>query len=192
MSRQNARIRIKRATKQRLIEVKDTLLDNELVFAYDVPIFGVKRNSEILWVGEIYDLEAAGIAPLDYLNANFIRIDNPLLSVLNEVSDIIITNNSESTPQLYLDNRTDITYTIPLESLTITIPNLAGRSYRAGVSFNVTNTNIEINFINNSSYNLKLIRNSEVVPELITSKNKTVNLALYSDGLNLYCYYMEV
>ena len=111
-----------------------------------------------------------------------------------EIGDAECSNSSSSGQVSYtLVNNTDKTFTsAAITRLNLTIPASVSHGFFAGVNFKVSNTPTVLNFINNSSYPLKLMRRATGVSGYSLSAGKTVMLVVNCDGLNVYCNLIEV
>lgn len=111
-----------------------------------------------------------------------------------EVGDAECSSSSSSGQVNYtLVHDTDKTFTSSaITKLKLTIPSTAFHGFFAGVNFKVSNTPTVLEFTNNSSYPLKLMRRATGVSSYSLSAGKTVMLVITCDGINVYCNLIEV
>lgn len=101
------------------------------------------------------------------------------------------------------DTSTSILYTIAankdktfkasnITSLELTLPSTVYYGYIAGVNFKSGTTPPTITFINNSSYPLKIMQFGASINSYTPARNKSVDLLIYCDDINVYIYINEV
>ena len=105
---------------------------------------------------------------------------------LDEISTIIaytLVHNKEKT------------YTQEFVSVEITIPATVTQGFIAGLNVVNGDTEKAISFVNNSSFldnNFKIIKFGQQITSYTASANKVIQMVFMCDGLNLYCYIIEV
>lgn len=103
----------------------------------------------------------------------------------------LITNDVDTSIDLELLNGYDITYTMPINEISITIPTETKHGYFASLNFRAGD-NFRINIVNNSSFNYLIIRFNELQTYFECVENKVYNVSLYCDGLDIRIYYHEL
>ena len=111
-----------------------------------------------------------------------------------EVGDAECSSSSSGgTINYTLVHDTDKTFTSSsIARLNLTIPAGVSHGVFAGVNLKVSNTPTVLNFVNNSSYPLKLMRRATGVSGYSLSAGKTAMLVVTCDGLNVCCNLIEV
>jgi len=111
-------------------------------------------------------------------------VDNTMgLSLDSVLSSIIYTLN---------DNE-DKTFTYAgINSVTVTIPTTVAHGFHSAINYLSGATPQPIVFINNSLFPLKIMRYGINVETYTPVMNTYISLYTYCDGLNVYCYIIEV
>lgn len=85
------------------------------------------------------------------------------------------------------------TFTQECTSVSITVPATVDPGFIAEVTFKTGASVPTVTFVNESLYDLKLLRYREIVIETyIPSASKTVSLLIFCDGINVCCHIAEV
>lgn len=79
-----------------------------------------------------------------------------------------------------------------ITDVTIIIPDTVAHGFYGGINIKVGSSIGAITFTNNSTYILNLIKYGRNLLNYTPNTNKTVNLSFYCDGINIYCYIVEV
>lgn len=114
------------------------------------------------------------------------------LGALQDYTEIITQDNASGVVSCNLGFGQDVTYLNILVELELVLPTTFGHGYYAGVNFKTGSDAMEIIITTDTIYPIKIMKYDQVLSDFELSANKTVNLSLYCDGINLYCYYVEV
>lgn len=123
-------------------------------------------------------------------------------ALLNDIRDLMTQIQTVRENNIFVENTSNMAYTLehlydstfknPIRNLFLTIPNDTTHGYWSGVNFETSSDVLGLNFINNTNLTLKVIKYDNVFNYLDILPNKVYNLTFYCDGINIYCYYLEV
>ena len=123
-------------------------------------------------------------------------------ALLNDIRDLMTQIETVRENNITLDNTNNMAYTLEhsfdttflnsIKNVFLTIPSDTSHGYWSGVNFKTSDEVMGLSFINNSPIPLKIMKYNTVISSLDILPNKIYNLTFYCDGMNIYCYYLEV
>ena len=126
------------------------------------------------------------------LNVEYgVGVEEAVDDLREEIFSSLLTVEEDVDIDVILKSGADISFIDPVESIVIRIPP-AEHGFHAGVNFKIPTEIPTFQIINNSGFPLKYMQYGRVRNNIVLTPNTTVNLSFYSDGINVYCYYMEI
>lgn len=115
-----------------------------------------------------------------------------LYNLFSEIDARTILDEVTTDIDYTLEQNVDKTFTQDISSAKITFDSTVEHGFEAGINFKSGVSPFAVEFINNSSYDLKIINNGIEISNYTPSTSKTINLFVFSDGLFIYCYIKEI
>lgn len=117
---------------------------------------------------------------------------NRIVDEMNEEAlGFLVTDHVTRDINLIMTKAMDASFSAPANSIVLSIPK-SEHGYYSGINFKITEDIPSFEIVNDSGMDLKLVRYNQSINEITLRRFTTVNMSFYSDGINVYCYFMEV
>lgn len=128
--------------------------------------------------------------------ALYVKKDGQLIPLSMAGGDVklqsfLIVNDTDDVVDIELLNGYDITYKLPIREVEVRIPRDIDHGYYAGLNFKASEEFI-VNIVNNSNFDVKIIKLNILEPNIKCHLDKVYNIALYCDGIDIRVYYYEL